>query len=58
MAQDLCFTGSIFHEITMETILWSRKEKNLPLKKGTFLPNTMKRPVQEVFICANIQPLS
>lgn len=53
MAQDLCFTGSIFHEVTTGNILWSRKEKNLLLKKGTFLLSRMKRPVQEVFICAN-----
>lgn len=47
----------IFHEVTTENILWSRKEKNLLLKKGTFLLNRMKRPVQEVFICANTDSL-
>lgn len=58
MVQYLCFMSSVFHEVATENILWSKKEKNLPLKKASFLPNTMKRPLQEVFICANIRPLS
>lgn len=58
MAQDLCFIGSVFHDVTTENILWSKKEKNLPLETGSFLPNTMKGSVQEVFICANIRPPS
>lgn len=57
IVQDLCFIGSIVHEVTTKKIFGEGK-KNLPLKKVSFLPNIMKRSVQEVFICANIWPPS
>lgn len=57
MAQDLCFMGSVFDEVTTENALFQGKRR-IAIKKRQFPGNTMKRPVQEVFICANIRPLS
>ena len=57
MAQDLCFMGSVFDEVTTENALFQGKRR-IAIKERQFPGNTMKRPVQEVFICANIWPLS
>lgn len=49
--------GSVFDEVTTENALFQGKRR-IAIKERQFPGNTMKRPVQEVFICANIRPLS